>query len=43
VKLARLQEVKKEKQANLTKAQEDLRKILSVRREAIAVLQGILD
>jgi hypothetical protein len=42
-KLAKLQQVRKEKQANLAKAQEELRKMLSVRREAIAVLLGLLD
>ena len=42
-KLARLQEVRKQRQAELTKAQDELRKVLSVRRESIAVLMGILD
>jgi hypothetical protein len=42
-KLAKLQEVRKTKQANLTKAQDELRKVLSVRRESIAVLIGILE
>ena len=41
-KLARLREVRKEKEANLEKAQEDLRKVLSARQEAAAVLLGLL-
>lgn len=42
-KLAKLQDVRRQKQANLAKAQDELRKILSARREAIAVLMGVLD
>ena len=41
-KLAKLREARKEKEANLEKAQEDLRKVLSVRQEASAVLAGLL-
>ena len=41
-KMAKLRESLKEKEANLTKAQDDLRKVLSVRQEAIAVLAGLL-
>ena len=41
-KMAKLRDSLKEKEANLTKAQEDLRKVLSVRQEAIAVLAGLL-
>lgn len=41
-KLAKLREARKVKEANLDKAQEDLRKILSVRQEAAAVLAGLL-
>jgi hypothetical protein len=42
-KLAALREEHKQKQANLEKAQEDLKKILNVRQEAAAVLAGLLD
>jgi hypothetical protein len=42
-KLAKLQEVRKQKQAAVAKAQDELRKVLSVRRESIAVLNGLLD
>jgi len=41
-KLAKLREARKVKEANLEKAQEDLRKVLSVRQEAAAVLAGLL-
>jgi len=41
-KLAKYRESKKDKEAKLTKAQEDLRKVLSVRQEAAAVLAGLL-
>jgi len=41
-KLAKLREARKQKEANLEKAQEDLRKVLSVRQEASAVLLGLL-
>jgi hypothetical protein len=41
-KLAKLREARKEKEAALEKAQEDLRKVLSVRQEAAAVLAGLL-
>ena len=40
--MTKLRESLKEKEANLTKAQDDLRKVLSVRQEAIAVLAGLL-
>lgn len=42
-KLAALREERKQRQAALTKAQEDLRKVLNTRREALAVLNGLLD
>lgn len=42
-KLAALREERKQKQAALAKAQEDLRKVLNTRREALAVLNGLLD
>jgi hypothetical protein len=41
-KLAKLGEVRKVKEANLTKAQQELRDVLSVRQEAIATLIGLL-
>jgi len=41
-RLERLREVRKENEANLTKAQEDLRAVLSVRQEAVAVVNGLL-
>jgi hypothetical protein len=41
-KLAKYREARKEKEAALTKAQDDLRKVLSVRQEASAVLMGLL-
>ena len=41
-RLERLREVRKENEAKLTKAQEDLRAVLSVRQEATAVLAGLL-
>lgn len=41
-KLAKLREARKEKEAKLEKAQEDLRKVLSVKQEASAVLAGLL-
>lgn len=41
-KLAKVRESLKEKEAALVKAQDDLRKVLSVRQEAIAVLAGLL-
>jgi len=41
-KLAKLREARKEKEAKLEKAQEDLRKVLSLRQEAAAVLAGLL-
>src|SRR5262245_29927819 len=40
--LAKYQEARKEKQAELEKAQADLRKVLSVRQEAVASLAGLL-
>lgn len=42
-KLAKYREARKAKQANLAKAQEELRKVLSVRQEAVAVMDGLLD
>ena len=41
-RLARLRDVRKENEAKLTKAQEDLRALLSVRQEAVAVMAGLL-
>jgi hypothetical protein len=41
-RLERLREVRKTNEANLAKAQEDLRAVLSVRQEAVAVLVGLL-
>jgi hypothetical protein len=41
-KLAKLREVRKEKEAKLETAQEELRKVLSVRQEAAAVLAGLV-
>ena|SRR5438445_1825768 len=41
-KLAKLREARKEKEARLAGAQEELKKILSVKQEAVAVLMGLL-
>ena len=41
-KLAKYRESRKAKEADLTKAQDELRKVLSVRQEAIAVSSGML-
>ena len=41
-KLAKLREGQKEKEAKLAKAQDELRKVLSVRQEATAVMMGLL-
>jgi hypothetical protein len=41
-KLAKVRQTMKEKEANLVKAQDELRKVLSVRQEAIAVTTGLL-
>lgn len=41
-RLDRLREVRKQNEAKLTKAQEDLRAVLSLRQEAIAVMFGLL-
>jgi len=41
-KLAKLREANKQREATLAQAQEDLRKVLSVRQEAEAVLMGLL-
>ena len=41
-RLARLREVRKETEEKLTKAQEDLRAVLDVRQEAVAVMSGLL-
>jgi hypothetical protein len=42
-KLAKYREARKEKQAKLEAAREELRKVLSVRQEAVAVLNGLDD
>ena len=42
-KLAQFREARKRKEADLQKAQEDLRQILSIRQEAIAVTMGLLN
>lgn len=41
-KMAKVREVRKAKEAKLEKAQEDLRKLLSARQEAAALLAGLL-
>ncbi|HXI85569.1 MAG TPA: hypothetical protein VNL17_15920 [Verrucomicrobiae bacterium] len=41
-KMAKLRDSRKAKEAALTKAQEDLRKVLTVRQEATAVSMGLL-
>ena len=41
-RLARLREVRKANEEKLTKAQEDLRAVLDVRQEAVAVMAGLL-
>jgi hypothetical protein len=41
-RLARLREALKQKEADLTKAQEALRQVLTTRQEAVAVLNGLL-
>jgi hypothetical protein len=41
--LAKFQAVRKQKQAALEKAQDDLRSVLTTRQEGIAVLGGLLD
>ena len=41
-KLAAFRDASKQKEAELARAEEDLRKILSVRQEAIAVTLGLL-
>ncbi|HYT60035.1 MAG TPA: hypothetical protein VEL06_07675 [Haliangiales bacterium] len=41
-KLAKLREARKEKEAKLASAQEELKKVLSVKQEAAAVLMGLL-
>jgi hypothetical protein len=41
-RLERLREVRKQSEEALTKAQEDLRAVLSVRQEAVAVMAGLL-
>jgi hypothetical protein len=40
--ITKFQAARKEKQASLEKAQTELRKVLSVRQEAIASLNGLL-
>jgi hypothetical protein len=42
-KMTKVREERKQKEAALTKAQDDLRKVLSARREAQAVLAGLLN
>jgi hypothetical protein len=42
-KLAKYRESRKQKRANLEKAQEDLKQVLSVRQEAAAVMAGLLE
>ena len=41
-KLAKFREVKKVNEANLAKAQDELKKVLSLRQEATAVMSGLL-
>ncbi len=41
-RLDRLREVRKQSEAKLTRAQEELRAVLSVRQEAVAVMFGLL-
>lgn len=41
-KLAKVREARKANEAKLEAAQEDLRKVLSVRQEAVAVMMGLL-
>jgi hypothetical protein len=41
-KLAKVRDSQKDKEAKLVKAQDELRKVLSVRQEAAAVLMGLL-
>ncbi len=41
-KLAKYREARKDKEAKLAKAQDDLKKVLSVKQEAAAVLMGLL-
>ncbi|MEW6157112.1 MAG: hypothetical protein AB1813_06740 [Verrucomicrobiota bacterium] len=41
-KLAKLRDTRKEKEAKLEEAQEELRKVLTVKQEAAAVLAGLL-
>jgi hypothetical protein len=41
-RLERLREKRREAEANLTKAQEELRAVLSIRQEAVAVMFGLL-
>ena len=42
-KLTQFREARRKKEAALAKAREDLRQILSVRQEAVAVTLGLLD
>ncbi len=42
-RLAKFQAARKEKQANLVKAQNELRQVLTPRQEAIAALMGLID
>jgi len=42
-KLAKVRDDRKQKQAKLEQAQEELKKVLNVRREAIAVTMGLLN
>jgi hypothetical protein len=43
IKLAKVRDDRKQKQAKLDQAQEELKKVLNVRREAIAVTMGLLN
>jgi hypothetical protein len=42
-RLARLREVRKQNEATLDKARDDLRAVLTVRQEAVAVMAGVLN
>jgi len=42
-RLAKLQEVRKQKQATLVKSQNELRQVLTLRQEAILALMGLID
>lgn len=40
--MAKVRDARKENEAKLEKAQDELRKVLSVRQEAVAMLNGLL-